>query len=474
MKDSTKQSGLLAELFKLIEAHRPVFKQERSYQRMIGMILGEVFNFGRHTITQSLLGLGMLEGDWSAWYRLFSQPRFEEEGLNARLFAETVSGTQADEPYVIAVDGTPVIRSGLKMPGTCWLKSPHTPAFRRGIERIQRFVHGAWLTPMEDGYSRAIPIRWLPAFPPKAVASDAQPCTEWKAGKEILEWVRKRLDLAGRNMQPLVAVVDGAFEVLDLWRELPERTILLARTARNRSLFWLPEEYAGRGRPPSYGEKAPHPADWLHAGLRHWPALWVRVRGKEVHMRYQVLGAFVREGLAERPLFLIVVKGIHKQVGKRRFHYKHRGPSFYLVNAVFKNNSWQLPLPIECILAWLWQRWEIEVAHREMKSGLGLGEKQCWNRRSAITSVQWSAWVYAILVLAAWRTWGLTGLSNTRTPWWSGPKRWSFNTLWRQYRAQLWGARQFHPLWLSTSNNWQKKELWLAGLSNSISFSSRI
>ena len=80
MKESTESQELLEELFKLIGEHRRVFKQERPYQRMVGMLLGEVFNFGRHTITQSLLGLGVVEGDWSAWYRLFSEPRFEEEG----------------------------------------------------------------------------------------------------------------------------------------------------------------------------------------------------------------------------------------------------------------------------------------------------------------------------------------------------------------------------------------------------------
>ncbi len=474
MKDNTKPGKLIEELFKIIGAHRGVFKQERPYQRMIGLVLGELFNFGRHTITQSLLGLGIMEGDWSAWYRLFSKPRFEEESLNEILVEETVKGARENEPYVMVIDGTPVIRTGLKIPGSCWLTSPRTPAFRRGIERIQRFVHGAWLTPLEDGYSRAIPIRWLPAFPPKAVVSEAEPCKEWEAGQQVLSWVRTCLDGIGRGKQILMVLADGAFDVLELWRELAQRTILITRTARNRSLYYLPAEYAGRGRPPSYGEKAPHPADWLHAGLRNWPALWVRVRGKDIRMRFQVLGPFVREGLPERPLFLIVVKGRHKQVGKRKLYYKHRGPSFYLVNAIFKNGSWQLPLPIENILAWLWQRWEIEVAHREMKTGLGLGEKQCWNRRSAITSVQFSAWVYAILVLAAWRTWGLRGLANTRTPWWSGSKRWSFNTMWRQYRSQLWGSQPFRTLWLPSSHDWLKKELWLAGLANSISFSSRI
>ncbi len=92
MKDNTKPGKLIEELFKIIGAHRGVFKQERPYQRMIGLVLGELFNFGRHTITQSLLGLGIMEGDWSAWYRLFSKPRFEEESLNEILVEETVKG----------------------------------------------------------------------------------------------------------------------------------------------------------------------------------------------------------------------------------------------------------------------------------------------------------------------------------------------------------------------------------------------
>jgi hypothetical protein len=93
-------------------------------------------------------------------------------------------------------------------------------------------------------------------------------------------------------------------------------------------------------------------------------------------MRYQVLGPLVREGLPERPLFLIVVKGMHRKVGKKKQHFNHRGPSFYLVSAIQRDGQWQLPLPIAMLLAWLWQRWEIEVGHREMKTGWEVGEKQ--------------------------------------------------------------------------------------------------
>jgi hypothetical protein len=477
MNDSIRNQEiptLLLTLMQLLERHRPAFKQARPYWRAVGLVLAELFSFGRHTVAQGILSLGQTRGDWSGWYRLFSRERFEEEALNQILFGETLAEVPEAEPYVVGLDGTQLHRSSLKMPGTSWLKAARTAAFRPGLERAQRFLTGAWLTPLENGYSRAIPLRFIPAFPPKAVPADEPPRREWEAGLVYLQWVRSELDQAGRAQQPMLALADGSFEVLELWRQLPQQVQLITRTARNRALYWLPEPRSGPGRPASYGEKAPHPADWLHAGLRHWPSQTVLVRGKWLQMRYQCLGPFVREGLPERPLLLLVVKGMHRLVGKKKRHYQHRKPSFYLISAVPDGDTWQLPLPLETILAWVWQRWELEVCHREMKSGLGVGEKQCWTKRSAVVSVQWSVWVYAVLVLAGYRTWGLCGGPPAPAPWWPGAKRWSFNTLWRSYRAARWGTSEFRPLWLETGDNWWKKETWLAGLANSVTASVRI
>ncbi|HVP49749.1 MAG TPA: transposase [Candidatus Bathyarchaeia archaeon] len=479
MKDSTKTTRtdpLIKNLLQLISAHRPAFRQGRTYRRSVGMVLGEIFSFARHTVTQTLLALGMTDGDWSAWYRLFSRPRFDEAQLNDQLLTQTLVQAPENEPYTVAVDGTQLHRSSLKMPGTSWLRDARFSAFRPGIHRAQRFLHGAWLTPIAEGFSRAIPLRFLPAFPPKAVAAEGSPCKEWEAALVFLKWVRAGLDRAGRQAQPILALADGGFDVLDLWRSLPERVILVTRSARNRALFWLPKaaDHPGPGRPASYGDPAPHPADWLHKGLRNWPQQSVRVRGQDITMKYQVLGPFVRDGLPERPLFLIVVKGLHRLVGKSKTHYKHKDPSFYLVSAVQREGQWVLPFAIPFLLTWLWQRWEIEVAHREMKSGLGVGEKQCWNTRSAVVSVQWSVWVYAILLLAGYRTWGLLGGPATPARWWPGAKRWSLSTLWRAYRAALWEKSEFQALWTTTGDNWWKKETWLAGLENAVAGAARI
>jgi len=477
MKDSTFPTEippLLQAWLDLLEAHRPAFRQERTYLRAIGLMMGELFSFARHTVTQGLLALGLTDADWSAWYRLFSRERFDEEQLARCLFRETLGHVDPSQPYVVGMDGVQVPRSSLKMPGTSWLKAPRTPPFRVGIHRAQRFLHGAWLTPVEAGYSRAVPLRFLPIFPEKAVPATVPPCREWQGGLAYLHWMRQELDAAGREAQLLFALGDGSFDTLGLWRGLPERTVLAVRTARNRCLYWLPQDRpSGPGRPPSYGERAPHPADWLHERAG-WQKTVLTVRGRELSLRYRVEGPCLRDGLPERPLFLIVVGGRDRQVGKKKPRRKRTEPAFFLVSAVWDGTGWRLPLPIRELLVWLWQRWELEVAHRDMKSGLGVGEKQCWNPRSAVVSVQWSAWLYAVFLLAGYRTWGLCGGPRTPARWWPGAQRWSLNTLWRAFRSAVWGKSEFQALWTRSSDNWLKKEAHLLTLYNAALAAARI
>lgn len=142
MKDNTdgrEIPTLLQMLIQLLEAHLAAFKQARPYWRGVGLVLAELFNFGRHTIAQALLSLGETEGDWSGWYRLFSRERFDEEQLKGILMRETVEAVPVTEPYVVGLDGTQIRRSSVKMPGTSWLKSARSPAFRPGIERGNGF-----------------------------------------------------------------------------------------------------------------------------------------------------------------------------------------------------------------------------------------------------------------------------------------------------------------------------------------------
>jgi hypothetical protein len=113
---------------------------------------------------------------------------------------------------------------------------------------------------------------------------------------------------------------------------------------------------------------------------------------------------------------------------------------------VLHHGQWLLPLPVETCLFWAWQRWELEVAHREAKSGFSLGDKQSFNPFSAVASVQWSAWLYSLLLLAAYRAWGLTRYPRTTAKWWRGAPRWSFNHLWRALHLDCFHTTDFLPL----------------------------
>ncbi len=138
-------SDLLRNLLELLARHRRAFRQERSYWRVVGLVLGEMFNFGRHKVTQGLMALGPTDEDWSGWYRLFSRGRFAEPRVARIFFRETVSHTSPDEPFVVGVDGVQV--------------------------------------------------------PRKAKPAPVVPQRKWEAGLTFWHWMRQELDAAGRVKQ---------------------------------------------------------------------------------------------------------------------------------------------------------------------------------------------------------------------------------------------------------------------------------
>jgi hypothetical protein len=454
---------LLSALWEVLEAHRPAVRQARCFDRLRAVVLGHVLATGRRTIAGVLLALGLCDADGSAFYRLFSRPRLDYAVLTRCLLRQTLPAIPAQGPYVTVVDGTQVPRCSTTMPGTSWLKNPRTPPFKPGIHRAQRYLHLAALLPPWDGYSRALPLRFVPAFPPKAVPGAAEPATEWAAGRAQLAWLRAELDAAGRTEQRVLALGDGAFDVVELWAALPARTVLLARTARNRVLYALPPTPAkrGRGRPPLYGPRALSPAQWLHERTG-WQRSTPRVRGRDLALRYRVAGPFLRAGAPQQPLFLLVVGGCDHRRGRTRLQ---RPPAFYLVSAVRQGDgSWGLPWPAEELLAWAWQRWEVEVTHRAMKSDWGVGQVQCWQPRATVAAVQAQVWAYAACLLAGHRAWGYQDHpASVRPPgvWWHGAARWSPATLWRGLRQALGVRPDFPPACPGTTGTWAEKEAWV-------------
>jgi len=458
MKTVPQSNNVVKQVLKLVEGHRAAFGQERVYLRGMGLVIGELLAFGQHRVTDLLRALGCTQEDWSAWYRVFQEPgRFVEEEAGAILLRETLVEVGVEDLYTVAIDSTSVARDSQKMEGTSWLKCPRNPAWMISIHRAQRFLNGSWLTPLVNGFSRAIPLRFLPAFTEKAVTKAHEPQKEQVVGVEFVQWVRRQLDAAGRRVQIILCLADGSYDKVDFWLGLPGEVVALVRTAKNRALCFFPTAYAGKGRRRVYGDPAPAPQDYLHHQVG-WKSVRLTVRGHSRRMVYRVEGPFLRRTMAGVPLMLLCVRG---QSWTRAQRSKRRQPCFYLVNARLKDGQWQLPLPVETLLAWAWQRWELEVVHREVKSRFGLGDKQCFHPLAAVTSVQWSAWVYALLMLVGYRTYALAPVSRL-TAWQRHPRRYSLTTLLDQSRLELSTDPLFSPLLSSSPRNWLELEAFLS------------
>lgn len=452
MTTIAQNEEILKQLTELLEAHRPVLGQQRIFERVKALVFGELLALGRHTLTQVLMALGFTSEDWSAWYRLFSEARFDEAAVNAVLLGECLKHIGQEEVLVVGGDGTQTPRTSAQIEGVGYLPNGRTPPFKRGIHLAQRWFHGAIFLPPEQGYSRAVPLRFMPAFTAKATRTITAPRTEGAAAHAYLRWLQAHLQQQGRVNQAVLFVADGSYDTLPFWQGLPSGVNALVRSAKNRALFYLPPTPKHGNR--KYGAKAPTPQDFWRQ-RSGWQFCQLTLRGHSRRLRYRIEGPFLRKGNPDVPLFLVIIGG---ETYTRHGKTKQRQPVPYLVNAVQDAaGHWGLPFPPRVLLFWAWQRWELEVVHRELKSNLGLGEKQCWHPQAALSTVAWSAWVYALLILTAYRTWGLTGGPRTSTAWWQGGRRWSFNTLLRHGRAAVGGGHTFQASWYTLANNCPEK-----------------
>jgi hypothetical protein len=448
-------------LLPLLSTARAACHQERVFQRFALLTLGLVITLGRHQLTKVLASLGAGQTDWSAWYRVFTVPRVDVLGLQRTLLGQVLRHVPKHRLLPVVLDATQLPRSSRRFPGVGWTHAPRTPPFRRGIHRAQRWELLSWLTPRSaSGDCRAIPLR-----PALIRSPTSQPCgdipaqPEWQAGLALLSWLRAELVRCGHARQRLLVLGDGAYSTAKLWAALPHQVTLLARCAKNRALYALPPVPmpGTRGRPRQYGDRGPTPDATLRTTTA-WQTTTLMVRGRPRTLRFTVTGPWLVQGAAAVPLFLLVVRGV--QATPR---HRQRAPVWYLVNAHRDaKGRWVLPLPVPQLLGWAWQRWEVEVMHRELKGGFGLGEQQAWTPTATTTVTAWVVWTYALLVLTGYRVWGLGPGPIPTLGRWHTARRWSLGRLWQGVRQELWQDADLSPGWTRSPDAWAEMAAWIA------------
>ena len=426
----------------MAEGWRPVFAQQRTQERAVGQALSLPLVLGRRTISRSLCALDRADRDWSADYKLFSRSPWRAADLFDPVL-EAYLGRYDRGPVTVALDDSLYPKTGKKIPGARWYKDPLSPPFRVNLRFGLRFLQASLLFPLhQEGpfAARAIPMAFDQAptvKKPGKRATDEERQAYRRLKKEInlscsaiqqLERLRKRLDDTGATHRRLWAVLDGSFCNRTLFRAPWDRVILLARCRKDARLCY-PAAGPGKRR---YEAQLFTPES-VRADSR---VVWKRVRIYYANRRRWIRvkerkNLLWRRGAGTHLLRLIVIAPQpYKNSKKGRTYY--RDPAYLLTTDVTAS--------LKRLVQAYFDRWQIEVNHRDQKSLLGVGQAQVHSLKSVPRHPALSVASYSLLLVAGLQTYG-PGRSQALAPLpkWRNqpPHRFSTLDLFTQLRREI-------------------------------------
>jgi hypothetical protein len=400
---------LVPALLKILEGWYPAFSQRRSGQRAIRQAVGSLLALGRRTLSRSLWALGRQNRDWSADYRLHARAGWDAGELFQPVLEHSLP--LCPGPFVaVAMDDTRIHKTGRKILSAFYQRDPLSPKFRFNLMWGLRFLHMTVLVPLyrsfENASPRSIPIRFqeVPALKrpgKKASPQEQQAYREAVKQKNLsqhsvtmLKAVRQAVDGAGVPERRILAVGDNSFCNRTLFRADLDRVAILARSRRDVRLCgrapvdgraWYSEE---KFTPEQVRQNESVP--WQQVDLFHGNQ-WRPVRFKELS------GVYWQSGAKKRVLRLLVLAPIPYSSGKGKRKY-YRDPAFLLTT--------ETEAAAQPLLQAYFDRWQIEVNHRELKDTLGVGQAQLRSPRSVPRQPAMVVAAYSALLLAGIQVFG--------------------------------------------------------------------
>jgi hypothetical protein len=399
---------LLQRWLALVANWRGVFAQQRSFQRAAGQALGALLVLGRATLTRILWTQGRQHRSWSAAYFLHSRAPWNPQALFAPLLEQAL--TLCPGRLVgVAVDDTRLRKTGRAIPQAAWQRDPLSPPFHTNLMLGLRFLQASLLVPLHRSgpfSARGVPIRFeevsIVKKPGKRAAPEAW--QRYKQDSKLLNLsqrfvaamaaLRAMLDQAGGARKLLVIAGDGSFCNRTVFAGLAERTALIARARKDARLCFAAPP-GGRRR---YGVEKFSPEQVRQDETIPWQTTKIFYGGKRRKVRYKELREVLwQHGARTRPLRLFVLAPTPYRKRKSAKTY-YRQPAYLLCSDLDSS-------PRQLIQIYF-DRWQIEVNHREEKDTLGVGQAQLWNPRGVPRQPVLVVAAYSALLLAALQAFG--------------------------------------------------------------------
>ena len=401
---------LLTRLLALLTLWRPVFAQNRSFERALRQAIGALTVLGSATLTRILASLGRQQQDWSADYRLHARAEWNEQALFDALLPSALA--HCPGRFVpVALDDTHLSKTGKRIPFTFWQRDPLSPPFHVNLAWGLRFLQASLLLPLHRKHkvnARAIPVRFQAAptlKKPGQRASEEQKQhyrTQQPQHRlsvyavHLLASLRQSLAAAGAQEKTLLVAGDASFCNRLLFRNPLPRTDLICRARKNLRLC----RPAPGGSRRIYGDQTFTPEQIRQDAAIAWTKVKLWHAGGRRPLRYKEdTGVLWRKGGGRRPLRLIVVGPVPYRRTKHGDRC-YRQPAYLLTT--------DLTTPVCQLLQVYVDRWEIEVNHRDEKTVLGVGEAQLWSKQSVPRQPALVVAAYSALLLASVEAYGAT------------------------------------------------------------------
>lgn len=387
----------------LQQGWRNAFVQQRTLTRAIEHAVAMPCCFGRRTISRTVCALDRYRQDWSADYKIYSRGKWNQDELFEPVF-DAYLKDYPEGAVCVAFDDTKLSKTGLKIPGAFWQRDPMSPAFHVNFIYGLRFVQASLVFPhyLRGQFDpRAIPVRFTQAptvKKPGKRASQAERLAYRQEKKrlnlsiqtlELMGNVRRALDARAGAGLMLLSLLDGSFCNRIIFRAELDRTELLARCRKDARLCF-PAEPGGRRK---YGQNTFTPEQVRQEPTIKWHQTSVWFGGKLRPVRYKELGGVLwRRGAGTRRLRLIVLA---PQPYKLSAHSKlnYRKAAYMLCT--------DLASPVKTLIQASFDRWQIEVNHRDEKSVLGVGQAQVRSPLSVPRQPAFMVATYSMMLLAA-------------------------------------------------------------------------
>jgi hypothetical protein len=399
---------LVATFLDIVGAWRPVFPQRRTWRRGVRQALGSLVCLGRRCLSRIIWTNGGQDRSWSAEYFLHSRCHWEPQALFAPIWERAVPLCRG-RLVGVAVDDTRLAKTGLCIQQAAYHRDPLSPPFHVNLVRAVRFLQASVLVPLHQRaplYTRALPVRFEEVSYVKKPSRKADALV-WEAYTvavkahnlsqrfvQMAHALRVALDVAGGVRKRLVLAGDGSFCNRTCVRAVVDRTELIVRARKDATLC----RRAPAGSRRFYDLAKFKPEQVRQADAQAWRVTKVCYGGKRRKIRYkEVTDVYWQRGGGRRRLRLLVVAPTPYRKRKSAKLY-YRQPA-YLLTTDLRSGA-------RALLQIYFDRWQIEVNHRDEKDTLGVGQAQLWNPIAVPKQPVLSVAAYSALLLAALLTFG--------------------------------------------------------------------